>query len=65
MRVRYRIEVRCRRGEHHYSYVEHEAVRPGKAQRLVDSTALQVAAHEGRGCAVPRFDWHEDSDEDV
>lgn len=67
-RLRYRIEVRCRRGKHHYSYVEHEGVRPGKAQRVLDQTAVDIARHEvplARGEELPRFHWGYDSDEDV
>jgi hypothetical protein len=63
----YRIMVHAKRGEQEgYSYIEHHAVMPGKAQRLVDQAALAIARHEHRAkSSLMRFDWHQDSLEDV
>lgn len=50
------IEVRGRRGHHHYRYVAFPKVKPAKVQKLIDKHALEVAAHEGGGQFKVRFD---------
>ena len=62
--MRYRIEVRQRRGEHGNVYTQHERVKPGKVQRLIDQTACDIARHEARHREWIHWDWHADSDDD-
>lgn len=65
-RLRYRIEAVVRRGDQDaYGYVVHDAVKPGKAQRLVDTEAIALARRERIEGDPITFDWGEDSSEDV
>lgn len=62
-RARFRVEVIAQRGDQPaYHYTVSPVVKPGKVQRLIDRTALDIAAHEGRSGMVPRFYWGEDFD---
>ena len=64
--MRYRIEVRGRRGDHApYTYTQYDRVKAAKVQRLIDKTVIEVAQHESGGQRLPmaRFiDGIEDRD---
>lgn len=56
MRARYHIDVRAKRGDQpSYTFAQYRGVKPGKVQRLIDKTAIDLAQHEGRGDFMPSF----------
>ena len=63
--MRYRIEVRQTRYDITSRYIAYDRVKAGKAQRLVDGTALGIATHERRHGQPVIFDWHPYSADDV